>query len=58
MEAKCPRCGEKGVYDPGTQAFKCTACGTSLTFDEYVEEFARINDEKALDYIGKGNPTP
>ena len=58
MEAKCPRCGGKGSFDPASQRFTCQACGVSLAFEEYVEEFARINDEKALDYIGKGSPTP
>jgi tRNA(Ile2) C34 agmatinyltransferase TiaS len=58
LEAKCPRCDGKGEFDPSTQAFRCPNCGVSLAFEEYVEEFARINDEKALDYAGKGNPTP
>ncbi len=31
-------------------------CGTTLKFEDYVGEFASINDEKALDYIGKGQP--
>ena len=58
MEAKCPRCGAKGEFDPVSQMFKCAACGVSLGFEEYVEEFAGINDEKSLDYVGRGNPTP
>ncbi len=58
MDAKCPRCGEKGSFDPATQLFACSSCGTTLKFEDYVEEFAGINDEKALDYMGKGNPTP
>ena len=58
MDAKCPRCGEKGSFDPATQVFSCPGCGTTLDFEGYVEEFASINDEKALEYAGKGNPTP
>ncbi len=58
MEAKCPRCGEKGDYDPPSQVFRCPSCGVSLAFDDYVAEFSAINDEKALDYVGQGHPTP
>jgi uncharacterized protein (DUF983 family) len=58
LDAKCPRCGEKGNFDPVTQVFNCSTCGTTLSFEDYVEEFASINDEKSLDYVGKGNPTP
>jgi hypothetical protein len=58
LDAKCPRCGEKGDFDPATQIFTCSGCGTTLGFEDYVAEFASINDEKSLDYVGKGNPTP
>ncbi|MGA1974563.1 MAG: hypothetical protein ABSG92_02915 [Conexivisphaerales archaeon] len=58
MEAKCPRCAEKGDFDPATQVFTCHHCGTVLGFDDFVAEFQGITDEKALDYIGRGNPTP
>ena len=58
MDAKCPRCDEKGEFDPATQVFRCGHCGAELAFEDYVAEFARINDEKALDYAGRGNPTP
>jgi transcription initiation factor IIE alpha subunit len=57
MDAKCPRCAEKGSFDPATQVFSCPSCGTTLDYESYVEEFASINDEKALEYAGKGSPT-
>ncbi len=56
MEAKCPRCGEKGEFDPESQMFTCSHCEAHLAFADYVAEFAAINDEKALDYIGRGSP--
>jgi len=58
MDAKCPCCGEKGSFDPAAQVFACSRCGTTLKFEDYVGEFASINDEKTLDYTGRGNPTP
>jgi len=58
LEAKCPRCGGKGSYDPSSEVFKCASCGVSLSFDEYVEEFSRINDERSLDYVGRRGPSP
>ena len=58
MDAKCPRCAAKGDFDTSTQVFSCSSCGTTLSFEAYVQEFASINDEKSLDYVGKGNATP
>ena len=58
MDAKCPRCGEKGEFDPASELFRCSHCGTELKFREYVEKLDRINDEKSLDYAGRGSPTP
>jgi uncharacterized protein (DUF983 family) len=58
MDAECPRCGEKGSFNTATRVFACSSWGTSLGFEDCVEEFASINDEKVLDHVGKGNPTP
>jgi len=49
MDAKCPRFGEKGKFDPASELFRCLHCGTELKFEEYVEKLDRINDEKSLD---------
>ena len=47
LEASCPECGKKAVVNDEMSEVKCSHCGFTATYDDYIE----IMKGKAVDIV-------
>ena len=47
LEARCPECGKKAMVNDEMSKVKCSHCGFTATYDDYIE----IMKGKAVDIV-------
>ena len=55
MDARCPKCEKKAQVSEDMSKVKCTHCGYTATYDEYIEQMKERAGSIVTDFRESAN---